>query len=70
MVSDDSSTYSEQRLGQLNATYVQTNSAAAYPPYATFKTAGAYLPVSAGHVRLHFDQCMLYLGWCEHMLVA
>ena len=58
VVRDDSSTYSEQDLGQLNATYVQTNSANSPSLYATLKTAGAYLPVSAGHVILRLDHCI------------
>lgn len=47
VVSDDVSTYSNQQLGQLNATYVQTNQNVAPEVYATLRTSGAYLPVSS-----------------------
>lgn len=47
VVSDDTSTYSDQRLGQLNATYVQSNSSLSPDKYATLRTTQAYLPVGA-----------------------
>ena len=47
VVSDDASTYSNQQLGLLNATYVQSNSNISPEIYASLRTTGAYLPVCA-----------------------
>ncbi|DBA98816.1 hypothetical protein WJX77_006821 [Trebouxia sp. C0004] len=45
VVSDDSSMYSNEHLGQLNATYVQSNSDLTYDIYATLRYSGQYLLV-------------------------
>lgn len=47
VVTDDASTYSNEQLGQLNATYVQTNQNVSPEIFASLRTSGAYLPVSA-----------------------
>ena len=46
-VSTDISEYTAQYLGQLNTTYVQTNSEVSPQIYATLKTPSVYIPVSA-----------------------
>ncbi|DBB15342.1 TPA: hypothetical protein ACH3X3_003587 [Trebouxia sp. C0006] len=45
VVTDDSSSISIERFGQLNATYVQSNSDLSYDIYATLRYSGQYLPV-------------------------
>lgn len=45
-VSNETSVYANQRRGQLNGTYVQTNASQSSVPYATLKYANSYLPVS------------------------
>ena len=45
--SNETSVYANQRRGQLNGTYVQTNPSLSSVPYATLKYPDAYLPVSA-----------------------
>ncbi len=73
VVSDDvdSSIYSNERVGQLNATYVQSNSALSYDIYATLRYSGQYLPVShvnmllqrdnVGHI-WHYPDCFVVHG--------
>lgn len=45
-VSSETSVYANQRRGQLNGTYVQTNPSQSAAPYATLKYPDAFLPVS------------------------
>lgn len=47
VVRDNASTFSNQQLGQLNTTYVQSNSNVSPEIYASLRTTGAYLPVCA-----------------------
>jgi len=59
VVSDDTSIISIGRFGQLNATYVQSNSDLSYDIYATLRYSGQYLPVS--HVNMLL-QCFILLS--------
>lgn len=54
VVTDDTSSISIERFGQLNATYVQSNSDLSYDTYATLRYSGQYLPVS----HLSFFLCL------------
>ena len=58
VVTDDSSSISIERFGQLNATYVQSNSDLSYDIYATLRYSGQYLPVS------HLLQCVEHISHC------
>ena len=53
-VSTDFSDFSTQKLGQLNTSYVQTNSEVSPQIYATLKTPSAYIPVSVQLACLSF----------------
>lgn len=46
VISENGSVFFEQYFGQLNATYVQSNSALGPEIYVTLRSSGAYLPVS------------------------
>lgn len=61
-VSTDFSEYTAQYLGQLNTTYVQTNSEVSPQIYATLKTPNVYIPVSA---LLHACSEQSHLTCCE-----